>query len=300
MNNRQNKYRVALLGATGYIGRSLLATAPTELVIIPFSRNAEKGKTTLISYGIVMKDMQDYSDFLQKEFDIVINATGIGSPKKLTADPQAVFLVTEEMDNLLFQYLEKHPKTSVFNISSGSVKELIETGKTSDYSRAKYESEKRHRDRNDFAIIDLRVFAFISRWLDLEESFFISEVAKCLLNKETFVTNQNDMIRDYYSASDIWDVISFLQKLPPTNTVYDMQSRSPISKFELLTNLSKHLGLQYKITSDILNQSPTGAKNVYYSKSTALSELGFSPKKTSLENIEYELNKLLQLKGRVL
>lgn len=299
-NNKQSKYRVALLGSTGYIGRSLLATAPSDFLITPFSRDVEKGKMSLISHGIEVKNMRGYNDFLEEEFDVIINATGIGSPKKLIANPQAAFSVSEEMDNLLFQYLIKYTKTKVFNISSGSVKEHIEIGKTSDYSRAKYESEKRHRGRNDFAIIDLRVFAFISRWLDLEESFFISEVAKCLLNKEMFVTNQNDMIRDYSSASDIWDLVSFLLKLPPTNTVFDIQSRSPVSKFELLESLSRHLGLQYKIITNAIKQSPTGLKNAYYSKSTKLSKLGFSPKRTALENLEYELNKLLELKGREL
>ncbi len=304
------KTKIAILGSTGYIGRSLLASGLADgRTVIPVSRDALRARETLATYGVDSKNILTYDEFRDQDFDIIVNATGIGSPKEITKDPKRVFDVTEAMDKALFSYLEQHPYARIFSISSGSVygrqsDQVIKTGSLSifdpahfspgdHYSLAKLCSEAKHRAWVEYSVIDLRVFAFVSRWLNPNESFFISEVSKCLLEDETLVTMPNDMVRDYSTANDIWNVIDFLCSTSPTNSVFDMQSQSPVTKFEMLDRLRDKFGLRYQVDNSLRDQSPTGPKNTYCSQSDALFKLGFIPARTALENIEIEIGALL-------
>lgn len=304
--------RIAVLGATGYIGRSLMHdTSARGYEVTACSRDPKKAKETLKQFGIEVENLLGYEHFLDNSFDVVINATGVGSPREIASNPTKVFGVTEEMDDLVFSYLSKYPDCRVFNLSSGSVyglsarQPVTEDTKSSFdlekftagdyYAMAKLHSEFKHRSWSDKRITDLRVFAFISRFLDIEETFFIAEVAKCLTNREIFKTKPEDMLRDYSTAADIWDVIEFLMALPPQNTAFDMKSLSPVGKFELLEYLSKNLGLKYE-KQQLEGVSPTGEKNAYYSNSEKLAELGFKSNSTSLENVVCEISSFLTSK----
>lgn len=308
--NDLKKVQIAIFGATGYIGRSLLATGrQAGLKVTAFSRDRSQAGDILTAYGIVGEGLLTYSDLNDRKYDIIINATGIGSPKKLNHEPGAVFTVMEEVDKLIFDYLGINPDTRVYNMSSGAVYGLNAGGAVSSetlasfdpsnmrpgdfYALAKLCSEAKHRAAARLSIIDLRVYGFVSRWLDLEESFFISEVSKSLREKNILSTMPSDMVRDYATADDIWDVIELLYDLEPRNAAFELRSLSPVSKFELLDRLSEKFGLRYEVSSILNDQSPTGSKSAYYSTSKALASLGYAPKRTALENIEKEIKELL-------
>lgn len=304
------KTKIAILGTTGYIGRALLHKLQQDsgVEVVGYSRDAEAASKTLAGFQITFSDIRGYDDFLDREYDVVINATGVGSPRKFDENPRAVFLVTEKMDDLLLSYLHKHPECRAFNLSSGSVYgrsavRPIQSGTPATfevshlrpgdfYSLAKLYSEAKHRSVPERHIVDLRVFAFVSRFLDLEESFFIAEVAKCLKGGTVFKTKSEDMMRDYATAEDLWDIIEFLMTLPPQNAAFDVVSARPVGKFELLKLLSQKFGLQYE-TGQLESSSPTGEKNAYYSESAALTDLGYVPERTALQNIEQELTAIL-------
>ncbi len=300
--------KVAVLGATGYIGRSLLAGAKEfSFEVAAFSRNVIQAKAFLGAQSIHAPLVLPYKALLSGEYDIVINATGIGSPKKLSENPSLVFSVIEEMDTLLAEYLKKHPDARVFNISSGSVYGLAADGPITDttnaifnlrndnsYAVAKLMSEVKHRADQRLAIIDLRVFAFVSRFLDTEDSFLVSEIAKCLQDGTTLYTTPANMVRDYITAHDVWHVVQFLCEQEPQNEAFDMQSAKPVSKIELLEYIGQQLGLVYEFIDSMRVESPTGQKTAYYSESEKLSSLGYRPTRTSLEIIESELRALLK------
>lgn len=301
--------RIAILGATGLIGRSLTNEArQRNYDATVFSRDSRKATEKFTFFGIEHGTVLDYDDFEDRYFDVIVNATGVGSPREINKDPTQVFKVTENIDSLILSYLEKYPQSRVFNLSSGSV-----YGRSADrpiqsvtqasfevshlhpgdfYSLAKLYSEAKHRSVPERHIIDLRVYAFVSRFLDLEESFFIAEVVKCLKVGTVFKTKPEDMTRDYATAEDLWDIIGFLMTLPPQNAAFDVRSAGPVSKFELLKHLSERFGLKYE-TGQIVNNSPTGEKSAYYSESKTLNDLGYSPKRSALQNIETELEFIL-------
>ena len=70
------------------------------------------------------------------------------------------------------------------------------------------------------------------------------------------------------------------------NDSFDVYSKKPVSKFEVLNFMKKRYGLKYKI------KKTTNFKNIklnYYSNSKKLLDLGYKPKFTSLETIKTEL-----------
>lgn len=301
--------RIAILGATGLIGRSLTNEAQQRgYDVTAFSRDPVKAREQFVLFGIEPGTVFGYDEFIDQNFDVVVNATGVGSPREINSDPTKVFAVTESMDDILLSYLHKHPECRAFNLSSGSVYgrsagRPIQSGTPATfevshlrpgdfYSLAKLYSEAKHRSVPERHIIDLRVFAFVSRFLDLEESFFIAEVAKCLKEGAVFKTKPEDMMRDYATAEDLLDIIGFLMTLPPQNAAFDVVSARPVGKFALLKYLSEKFGLKYE-TGQLESSSPTGEKNAYYSESAALTTLGYTPRRTALQNIEQELTAIL-------
>ena len=305
--------RVAILGATGYIGRALLGEiyqSCPEWEIVGYSRDVASANKLLADYRVSYGDIKSYEELLDSRYDVLINATGIGSPKKLSQNPEAVFEVTEEMDRVIFEYLGKYPDTRVFNLSSGAVYGLATgaeiRGETEarfainslsakdGYALAKLCSEAKHRARKNDSIIDLRVFAFVSRYLDENDLFLVSDIAKSLKNNVSLKTKSVDLIRDFTTATDILAVLKFLLAKEPMNDVFDMKSKEPVSKFELLEKLKEELGLFFEV-DEIDELSPTGAKNVYAPKESRLESLGYISLCTSTENVVSELKAFLTL-----
>lgn len=303
--------RIALLGATGYIGRSLLAEATARgLDITPVVRDVQKAAQVFQQYGITASvSSQTYKTFGEASYDIVINAAGVGSPSALQQEPQRVFDVTEYTDAVLLQYLAQHPQTRAFNMSSGAVYGLNSGKPVTDgtratydpaaltpgdyYALAKFSSEAKHRAASAYAITDLRVFAFFSRFVDTEDTFFMSQVVHSLQRHEVFHTTPEDMARDYCSAQDLLDLILFLAARKPANVACDVQSSAPVTKFELLDHLQETFGLEYAVSADFHADSATGNKHEYYSKTSTLKALGYTPARSSLENIDHEIKALL-------
>jgi nucleoside-diphosphate-sugar epimerase len=298
--------RIALFGATGYIGRSLLAEGLARGVDVQaFTRDVARATKVLEGYGIKGALLRSYDQLGDESYDVIVNATGIGSPAVYQKDPRRVFEVTESVDEMMLSYLQAHPDTRVVNLSTGVVygrnsgapieSDTLATFDPSDiregdyYAFAKLHAEAKHRAFPEYAIVDLRVFAFFSRYVDMEDSFFMSQVAKSLKTGEVFVTSPEDMVRDYCSARDIFDVVEFLVRRESMNLACDMQSAAPVGKFELLDHLRDEFGLRYEVSEDTRFDSTTGNKRAYYSKNKELSKLGLQSTTTALGNIEHEL-----------
>lgn len=302
--------KVAVLGATGYIGRSLVHSLSIASVdVTPVSRDISKAVSVFSEYNIVSPSAPiNYDTFLNKGFDVVVNVAGMGSPSKLKDNPEAVLYITEEMDRLLFNYLNLHQEAQVFNISSGVVYGFS-SGKiiTKDslavfspnnissvnfYSLAKLTSEAKHRAKPGFNIIDLRVYSFFSQFVDSKDKFLMSEIVDSLENNMELETNGEDIVRDFCNADQLIDIMNFLLEHGKRNDVFDVISKQPITKFELLDLLCKTRGLKYIITNGD-KSSVTGVKNTYCSDGERLKELGYKPTLDSLSIIEIELEKRL-------
>lgn len=297
--------KVAILGATGYIGRSLIPefiTSTSNYSLTLFSRTKGDMYPPLQASKYTIST-RTYDTFFEDQYDVILNCTGMGDPKNVKKNPSEIFFVTESIDALVISYLEKHPKTLYINISSGAVYGNAFTDKVSDkknirissdlsdiYSIAKINAEAKHRALRIYNIVDLRVFSFFSRLLDTKVSFLMSEIVTCLKTGKIFMTSSENIIRDYITPKDLFSLLELVMKEKKINTFFDVYSKKPISKFELLSFLQKKYGLQYKVTKT--GQVNT-TKNNYYSKNKKAKSLGYTPNFTSLKGIEHELNQLL-------
>lgn len=298
--------KVAILGATGYIGRSLIPefiSSKSNYSLTLFSR-AKGDMYTSLRASKDSISIHTYDKFFEGKYDVILNCTGIGDPKKVKKNPSEIFFVTESIDALVIEYLEKHPKTLYINLSSGAVygnvfmKEInektgisISSDLKDTYSIAKINAEAKHRALKGYNIVDLRIFSFFSRFLDTNVNFLMSEIVHCLKTKKLFLTSNEDIMRDYITPKDLFSLLELVMKKRKINTFFDVYSKKPISKFELLSFLQKKYEFHYKVTT---TGPASTVKNNYYSKNKKAKSIGYTPSFSSLKGIEYELNQLLK------
>ena len=302
--------KIAILGATGYIGRSLalaLANDPHAKLVL-FVRDLEQAEVMLGALGLPKTvQIRHISTLLRQKVDVVVNATGIGSPRALLSNARAVFEVTESMDALVMAYCERYPGVRVFNISTGAVfgessGDPITLGtkavfnpdavRAADYyAVAKLASELKHRAYAEIPLIDLRLFSFFSTSIDVRETFLLSQIVASVRSGEVFVTSSDDIARDYVTPEALVDVLFFLLGRSPENTAYDLRSAAPVTKLELLEYFARTWNLRVSITGEE-QMSPTGKKHAYYSNRTTLADLGCIPKYTSLQGIDRTMREM--------
>lgn len=309
---------IAILGATGYIGRSMAVELALNqsITLVLFSRNPERVRA-FIAEHVGTEDrvsVAAYEDFDAGNYDVIFNCTGIGSPREYKKNPSAIFEVTERFDTMVIAYLLKRPEAIYINLSTGSVYGLSAQGIVNEtsravidmnnivpaayYSVAKINSEAKHRAHADLKIVDLRIFSFFSRFADPEDNFLLSDVVKSLRTGVPMKTGPTSVVRDYVCPSELSRIMMRVIETGGSNDVYDVVSTAPVSKFELLDFVKSHFKFEYIIEEKGGVLSPTGDKNEYYSQSKRIERIGYVPKFTSLEGIAEELARMGIIKGK--
>lgn len=314
------KTRIAIMGATSHIAKGLIYNflQNGEINLHLYIRQIEKVSPARSFLKSIKKDApkycvihKGYNDFLKCSYDVVINCIGVGTMSKLQGDYTKYFTVTEKYDNLVINYLKNHPNVLYIGFSSGAVygREFLEPASENTvnpirvnhivpedyYTITRLNAEAKHRAFKNLNIVDFRLFSYFSRFADLEDDYFIVEVINCILNKKVFKTNKINITRDYVHPKDLFSVIKKCIKIGKINGAFDIVSRKPASKWEILDYFSSEYGLKYKIVSNLSYSSATGSKNKYYSISKNAIRLGFKPKFTSMEAIKEEAKYILNL-----
>jgi nucleoside-diphosphate-sugar epimerase len=305
--------KIAILGATGYIGRSLVREFFFEKKdhhLFLFSRSTEKLYTHILEVPKNIEySVHSYETFNKGEYDVIINCVGVSSSLILQKNPYEVFTVTEEVDSLVIEYLHHHPKALYINMSSGAVYgsnfESAVTEKSTSilssgfcergefYAIAKINAEAKHRALSNYNIVDMRVFGFFGSLVDVDSPFLLSEIVKSIADKKVFITEQDDIIRDYITAKDLLAFIKLIIKKNKINDYFDICSKKSISKFTLLQALTKKYGLVYEVHEKKGKLKNSTQKNFYSSKSKkAKKVLGFEPSLSSLDGIISELSRV--------
>jgi nucleoside-diphosphate-sugar epimerase len=302
---------VALFGSTGHIGKNLISyfLKDTNFKLFLFSRDTAKFKSLGISLSETVS-FNPYDDFEKNEYDVIINCMGISNPNELIKNQSPLFEIVEFYDNLILNYLKNHPTTFYINLSSGAVFgrdfpfpvddnsmstfqiNKIDKGET--YSLSKIYSESKHRCLPDLNIVDLRLFGFFSRFIDTNSGFFISELIKAIKNNSEFITDKQDVMRDYVDPSDFYELIKNCIHQKKINDVFDVYSKKPISKFKILEEFSNKFELKFHITNFFESVSPTGLKFFYYSLSRKATKINYIPQFSSLESLLNESSFILE------
>lgn len=309
------KTKVAILGSSGHIGKNLINffSKDKNYKICLFTRDKNNLNKILGDYfPNCTFNVENYEQFGNFSYDVVINCVGASDPYVVDKDVESIFRITEFYDNKLIEYIKKHSKTMYLNISSGAVygQEFKNPANDSTltnldvnnlsvenfYSMIKIYSETKHRVLSNLNIIDLRLFAFFSRFIDIKTKFFICDVVQAIKKNEELIVNPINFFRDYVNPEDLYSLIIKCINKKNLNDSFDVFSKSPISKFEILELVSKKYDLKHKIQKNLKCFTPTGIKEKYYSESKKATKLGYFPKFSSQETILEELEFLLASK----
>ena len=77
------------------------------------------------------------------------------------------------------------------------------------------------------------------------------------------------------------------------NDYFDVYSKNPVSKFELLEYFKNKYGLKYKVVKNIQSNRLIASRDIYFTNNKKAKKIGYSPKYTSLEGINSELKNIL-------
>jgi len=299
---------IAILGATSHIAKGLIFNfikSGRSNKLFLFSRSPERIKKFLKENGLKGDiRIERFQNFPLHNYDTIINCVGIGTPNKIKNIMASVFQLTEEFDNLVISYLEKHPRSRYINFSSGAVyggifseqiredtvcKVAVNDLKMQDcYGIAKINSEAKHRSRKDLNIVDIRIFSYFSRFIDFDSGYFLSDALKSIKENRELRVDACDFTRDYLGPDDLFSLVKLIIKNKPFNGALDAYSRKPVRKFKLLDFFTKKYGLRYVFDKKAKFNCPTGKKNVYSSLCRQAARLGYKPKFTSLESVRLE------------
>ena len=302
---------IAIFGSTGHIGKNLISffIKNNDFKIFLFSRDIKKFESLKMIFSDTMS-FNTYDDFGKNEYDVVINCVGISNPNAFEKNSRSIFDTAEFYDTMVLDYLKNFPTTLYINLSSGAVfsrefdKPVDDSStykfdvnginKGEMYSISKMYLESKHRSLPDLNIVDLRIFGFFSRFIDVNAGFFMSELLQALKNKSEFITDKKDFVRDYVNPKDFYDLTKNCIANKKINDVFDVYSKEIISKFQILEECFNKFDLKFKLVEKIESISPTGVKKNYYSLSRKAEKINYFPQFSSLETILNESSLFLE------
>lgn len=311
MSGHKHK-KIAILGATGHIAKSLIdgfCQAGKDKLFL-FARSMDRlGKFLADIHCSNDVSLKLFSEFNHAGYDVIINCVGIGDPGKLKNAGISIFRLTETYDNLVLDYLEAYPEALYINFSSGAAYgtefstpadettctrlDINHIAPSDYYGITKINAEAKHRALNTLNIVDLRVFGFFSRFIDLENQYFMSEVISCVKYGKDFATGPGNIIRDFVHPQDLMLLIEKCIAKKTINDVFDVYSLKRVTKFEILDYFNRQYGLQYTVKENINIPTATGTKNHYYSNNKKAQDIGYNPQFASLESIIQESKVIL-------
>ena len=196
--------KIALLGSTGHVGKNIIYYYSKEknFELFLFTRDEKKLEKITLQYGIKNNfSIRKYDEFNDSQYNVIINCVGLSDPARIEASKGEILESTRTFDILTLEYLKNFSETKLINFSSGIVyggefsfpiTDTVLIDETynyknikSEYALSKINSEIKHRAFKHLNIIDLRLFSFFSRFMDLESKFFMSEVVSSIKENKT-------------------------------------------------------------------------------------------------------------------
>lgn len=311
---------LAVLGATSYIARDFIraAHASHSLDLTLFARRPSAVADFVAANNLPGQwRIASLADFASKgresshaQFSGVLNFVGVGDPAKAAAMGDAIFDATYQSDRAALEYICRFPDTPYIFMSSGAVyggdfhEPVTERSTASfpinslqaqdSYGIAKLHAEAVHRALTKNTIIDIRIFNYFSRTVDVSARYLITEMIEALRHDKVFETTEQVLMRDYLHPNDFYALVVACLKAPlRSNMPVDAYSRAPVSKADLLKLFSEKFGLKYRIVPEVSTVNATGFKRNYYSENRAAAKLGYKPQFTSADAIVQETRAIL-------
>lgn len=302
---------IAILGATSQIARDfVLAGSRRGVAFRLYARRPEAVKSFLALHGLpeiwAAGTLEDFGATRDPTAGVV-NCVGVGDPAAALAMGAAIFDATLSSDRLAIDHIDRHPGVPYLFLSSGAVYgtdfqapatkqsrasvSVNALHHSEYYSVAKLHAEAVHRAHGG-PIIDVRIFNYFSRTLDLDTRFFITDMIRCVRRSEVFETVDTPMSRDYLHPEDFCTLALLALAPGAGNRAVDARSLAPITKRALLTLMETEFGLRYQFVDAVTTINATGAKPEYYSINTEVEAIGYRPTRSSATGLIEEISAL--------
>jgi hypothetical protein len=232
--------------------------------------------------------------------DVVINFVGLGSPARIARESQNLLTLDQDIDASCMRLLSTNPNATYLYLSSGASygNNFFEPASDSNelpslssfdlprdnYGWTKRCAEVRHRALPDFKIVNLRIFGYVSRYLDRESGFLLSDLAKSIETGQPVNLTNSITRRDFISSKYFYELVEFCVEQNLPNISLDLVSAAPLEKRELVEQFVNEYGLKV-IWSDDQPQGNSNSKENYFSISSRLQNLGFAWGETALEMV---------------
>ena len=302
------------VGATSRIAQDFVLSAHRKgRTFGLYARRPEAVAAFLAAHGLpaawARGTLEDFAR-AKSPFAGIVNCVGVGDPARARAMGADIFAATSSSDDLALAHLGHFPQVPYLFLSSGAVYgaafdrpadadtharlPVNALGAQDQYGIAKLHAEARHRALTGRTIIDLRVFNYVSRTLDCDARFLITDMVRAIRDSRVFETTDQPLVRDYLHPEDFCALALACLKAPAgTNMAVDAYSRAPIDKRALLALMAAEFGLRHRFVAAAAAVNATGAKPFYYSTSRAAAALGYAPTRSSAEAIREEVGAIL-------
>jgi len=308
---------IALMGATSHIAKGLIHRFLHRGIdhLYLFARSSDSIHRFLEaietaengSYSVCT----DYQTFASFPYDVVINCVGVETRNKHDCDFTRYFALTEHFDNLAIAYLkDRNPEALYVSFSSGAVygrgfsipanEDSINSVRVNQlddedyYGIVRINAEAKHRAHKLLNIVDLRVFSYFSRFINLTDGYFITDLMQSIINDKVLITDDSNMVRDYLSPDDLFSMIQCCINVRSLNCAFDVNSSRPVSKQDILDYFAAEYELRYAIRQVLKTSSTTGTKTNYYSTNNDSSRIGYRPRFSSMDTLRYEARHILR------
>ncbi len=310
-----NKRAIAILGAGSQIARDMIGAfarqGQEELCL--FARDVAAVRAWLASVGWAERyPVLDYACFAEGAYQAIINFVGVGDPAKAVRMGAAVLEITWHYDSLALDYLACHPDCRYLFLSSGAVygscfSEPVQEESVAQwpvnrltaqdyYGLAKLHAECRHRACPEQAVVDLRIFNYMSHTQDLAARFLITDLWRAIIRREVVRVSPDYMVRDFLHPDDFYRLVRAVLQAEPYNGALDCYTQAPVDKPTLLAALQEKFALRVE-SAVAAAVNATGSKPHYYSLQRRAAALGYVPALTSLQGILLETERVLQRVG---
>ena len=298
---------VAVLGATSHIARGLISRWSREgrVRLTLFARRSLPDAVRHSAPGA--REVVGFDGPEAREpFDLIVNCVGAGSPGSPGFDRANWFTVLEEFDRRALAMLRCNPAGLLISFSSGAI-----YGRGADfpagagtvnrvavnrvppeeyYGIVRLFLETRHRALAHLNIVDLRIFAYFSRYAEPSAGYLATDIWRAIRDGEELSVAPGEAVRDYIDPGDLFRLVEMCRlHAAGLNRAIDARSTAPVGKFELLEHCRERFGLRFSVRGGV-PASPNGECSRYFSEwRQADLESWWSPRFSALEAVENEL-----------
>lgn len=304
------RMKVAILGSTGHVGRSLAAELlrHPDIRLVLYSRRGDLPGAGEAAIDRARVELRSTTALDFGGCDIVVNAIGVGTPDKIAAAGASVMQLTLEWEERIKAALAAAPDCLYVFASSGAIYGTLRDGPASlnsvrefsvnaerpanAYGKAKFVAEALHRSWTHKRILDVRIFGYVSECIDLQSTYLLSQIFASLLQNRCFVTNLDDVVRDYVGPKELSHLILGAAKAHRINDAVDLFSLAPVRKFEILDELKK-FGLRCSFVEGENGSAANVGRLNYYSTYSRACDYGYAPQRTALDVVLDSAQKIL-------